>query len=112
MFALTFRFCQWGGFFQCLLANFVCTELVWPNTKVPVSDIFIFLYKCKHLTFAICEVANAEYIVGIWVMVLFDVGCFLRSVLQLHGHFFQLFVKLFKKKCRKTCTYHVVSSEK
>ncbi len=31
-------------------------------------------------------------------MVLFDVGSFLRGVLQLHGHFLQLLVQLFKQK--------------
>lgn len=31
-------------------------------------------------------------------MVLFDVGGFLRRVLQLHGHLLQLFVQLFEQK--------------
>lgn len=48
------------------------------------------------LTFTVCKVAYAEDVVGIRVMVLFDVGSFLWGVLQLHGHFFQLFVQLFK----------------
>lgn len=55
------------------------------------------------LTFAICEVAYAEDVVGIWVMVLFNKGSFLWGVLQLHRHFLQLFVQLFKQN-KKGCT--------
>lgn len=52
----------------------------------------------QFLTFSICEVAYAEDIVGIRVMVLFNVGSFLWGVLQLHGHFLQLLVQLLKKE--------------
>lgn len=52
----------------------------------------------QFLTFPICEVAYAEDVVGVRVMVLFNVGGFLRRVLQLHGHLLQLFVQLFKQK--------------
>lgn len=52
----------------------------------------------EYLTFAICKVAYAENVVGIRIMVLFNVGSFLRRVLQLHGHFLQLFVQLFTQK--------------
>ncbi len=51
----------------------------------------------QFLTFPICEVAYAEDVVAIWVMVLFNVGSFLWGVLQLHGHFLQLLVQLFKQ---------------
>lgn len=56
------------------------------------------------LTFAICEVAYAEDVVGVRVVVLFDVGRFLRGVLQLHGHFLQLLVQL-KTKKRLLCHF-------
>lgn len=57
------------------------------------------------LTFAVCEVAYAEDVVGIRVVVLFDVGSFLWGVLQLHGHFFQLFVQLFKQESISSCFF-------
>lgn len=50
------------------------------------------------LTFAVCEVPYAEDVVGVRVVVLLDVGCFLWGVLQLHGHFLQLLVQLSTNK--------------
>lgn len=55
----------------------------------------------QFLTFSICEVAYAEDVVGIRVMVLFNVGSFLWGVLQLHGHFLQLLVQLLKEEKKK-----------
>lgn len=46
------------------------------------------------LTFSIGEVAYTEDVVGVGVVVLLDVGRFLRRVLQLHGHLLQLLVQL------------------
>lgn len=48
----------------------------------------------EFLTFSIGEVAYTEDVVGVGVVVLLDVGRFLRRVLQLHGHFLQLLVQL------------------
>lgn len=56
------------------------------------------------LTFAISEIAYAEDVVGIRVVVLFDVGRLLWGVLQLHGHFLQLLVQL-KTKKRQVCHF-------
>lgn len=55
----------------------------------------------QFLTFAICEVAYAEDVVCVRVMVLFNVRSFFWGVLQLHGHFLQLLVQLFKQKNRE-----------
>lgn len=37
-------------------------------------------------TFAICEVAYAQDVVDILVVILFDIGSLLWCVLKLHGH--------------------------
>lgn len=70
-----------------------------PNRTVKdsMSKGYMEAYR-QFLTFSICEVAYAEDVVGVRVMVLFDVGSFLRGVLQLHGHFLQFLVQLFKQK--------------
>lgn len=53
------------------------------------------------LTFAVREVAYAQDVVSIWIMVLLDVGGFLRCVLELHRHLLQLLVQLFKRNTNK-----------